>query len=271
MNYRCPLCQQTLSLQDRSFRCDNNHCFDIAKEGYVNLLPVQNKKSKSPGDSPAMMQSRRRFLQSGFYQNFAGAQQELLKKHRSEKINRIIDIGCGEAYYLEQLQNTFTDASLHGIDIAKSGARLSAKQLPNAHISVASAYSLPYFDNDFDIALSVFSPLDEQECARILKTNGLLLTAGPGPLHLKQLAAQVYNTVQEHKGMGLALNDTFELLEQKQIGYKISVNGEQALDLLTMTPYYWSCSEEKKQALLKKQNLEITLDFDLNLYKPRTD
>ena len=66
--YRCPLCQQALLLNEKSYRCENNHSFDQAKQGYVNLLPVQFKHSKEPGDNKAMVQARRAFLDKGYYQ-----------------------------------------------------------------------------------------------------------------------------------------------------------------------------------------------------------
>lgn len=43
------------------------HTFDIARQGYINLLPVQNKRRKELGDSGEMIESRRNFLSKGFY------------------------------------------------------------------------------------------------------------------------------------------------------------------------------------------------------------
>ncbi|MCV5989822.1 23S rRNA (guanine(745)-N(1))-methyltransferase, partial [Escherichia coli] len=48
MNYQCPLCHQPLSLTEKTFKCENNHQFDLAKEGYVNLMPAHHKRSKDP-------------------------------------------------------------------------------------------------------------------------------------------------------------------------------------------------------------------------------
>ena len=53
--YICPICKKSLTLKSKSYRCENNHSFDEAKEGYVNLLPVQYKHSKDPGDNKAMV------------------------------------------------------------------------------------------------------------------------------------------------------------------------------------------------------------------------
>ena len=67
MNYQCPLCHQPLTLSVKTFKCENNHQFDMAKEGYVNLMPAHHKRSKDPGDNKEMMQARRRFLEGKYY------------------------------------------------------------------------------------------------------------------------------------------------------------------------------------------------------------
>lgn len=55
MSFSCPLCHQPLSREKNSYICPLRHQFDMAKEGYVNLLPVQHKRSRDPGDSAEMM------------------------------------------------------------------------------------------------------------------------------------------------------------------------------------------------------------------------
>jgi 23S rRNA (guanine745-N1)-methyltransferase len=50
--------------------CENGHPFNIAKEGYVNLLLSHQRKSKHPGDDPDMVMARRRFFgrtEGGFF------------------------------------------------------------------------------------------------------------------------------------------------------------------------------------------------------------
>jgi len=60
----CPVCGGLLQLNPsgKSYVCQNQHSFDLAKEGYLNLLPVQYKHSKEPGDSKQMMLARREFF-----------------------------------------------------------------------------------------------------------------------------------------------------------------------------------------------------------------
>ena len=73
MNLICPICEKPLHLQARSLVCPENHSFDIARQGYVNLLPVQRRHSAHPGDTKEQVASRREFLEGGFYAPIADA------------------------------------------------------------------------------------------------------------------------------------------------------------------------------------------------------
>ena len=50
---RCPVCGGPLLLTGRSLRCARAHSFDLAKEGYAYLLPMQKKHAADPGDGKA--------------------------------------------------------------------------------------------------------------------------------------------------------------------------------------------------------------------------
>ena len=43
MDLICPICGSKLNTFDKSLVCAGHHCFDIARQGYVNLLTVQQK------------------------------------------------------------------------------------------------------------------------------------------------------------------------------------------------------------------------------------
>ena len=103
MQITCPLCQQPLTKEQRRWHCDNNHSFDIAKQGYTNLLPVQNKKSRSPGDDAEMVASRQRYLAKELYGPVATSLNGLVSDYvKAQALNQVtvIDAGCGEGYYL---------------------------------------------------------------------------------------------------------------------------------------------------------------------------
>lgn len=95
MSFTCPLCHQPLTQINNSVICPQRHQFDVAKEGYINLLPVQHKRSRDPGDSAEMMQARRAFLDAGHYQPLRDAVINLLRERLDQSATAILDIGCG--------------------------------------------------------------------------------------------------------------------------------------------------------------------------------
>ena len=269
IHYKCPICEHQLDLNQRSYKCENNHCFDLAKEGYVNLLPVQNKKSKQPGDNAEMIQARREFLQAGHYAFLAHKVAEIIEATTKARA-AFIDIGCGEGYYSEAVKNTSAGTSIHGIDISKTAVKMSAKKNSFGHFSVASAYKLPYFDAQFDCALSIFSPLSYSEAARVLKPQGVFVTVGPGPTHMRSLAEHIYQKAHTHVNKAQpSTQKPFTLEDKHRLQKNIQVKNKDLSNLLLMTPYYWSCSEETKQRIKKLDKLEIELDFEISVLKQR--
>jgi 23S rRNA (guanine745-N1)-methyltransferase len=270
MLYICPLCKTPLFQHQASkgYYCNNKHHFDLAKEGYLNLLPVQHKKSKQPGDSRAMMRSRRNFLEAGYYQLLAAALATMIDKYR--KINstmHILDMGCGEGYYCRQIEalcNNSDDLLIHGIDIAKNAILAAAKKQPHAQFIVASNKRMPYTDNYFDLLLRIYAPTNDSEIARLLKTNGLLLLVTPGPRHLWQLKEFIYKKVREHNTI-IDLPEGFNKIENQRLSYKIKPNQEQRMALLQMTPFAWRAKGEMLNNIQHAKDLEIETDFILTL------
>lgn len=111
MSFSCPLCHQPLSREKNSYICPQRHQFDMAKEGYVNLLPVQHKRSRDPGDSAEMIQARRAFLDAGHYQPLRDAIVAQLRERLDEKATAVLDIGCGEGYYTHAFADVLPEYS----------------------------------------------------------------------------------------------------------------------------------------------------------------
>ena len=78
---KCPVCDAPLINETQTLRCSNNHTFDRAKQGYVNLLLNQDKKSQHPGDTLEMVQARQRFLGLEHYFPIVQSCCELIDKH----------------------------------------------------------------------------------------------------------------------------------------------------------------------------------------------
>jgi len=276
-NFKCPSCDQALILQDdpqpRTYRCNNQHSFDLAREGYLNLLLPQHKRSRNPGDSDEMIRSRQRFLNAGYYEPLSDAIVAAVAKAASGPEQTVLDLGCGEGYYMQQLRIASATAStklkLLGMDISKFAVRLAAKRKMDARLAVDSVYNIPLFENRVDTAISVFSPISIEETARVLKPGGQLIMVGPGAEHLAGLTALIYEQSLPHGGntAGLEKASQFNFLEQIEIKQTIDVTGSDILDLLKMTPYYWHSRPEQQEMLAKLDKLETLIHFKINVYQ----
>ncbi len=277
--YRCPLCQLTLLASASGYQCTNRHQFDRAKEGYVNLLPVQQKKSLDPGDSAEMIQARRSFLEAGFYQPLSDAVNELLANVLADNGRfELLDIGCGEGYYSHRLQQYLQQqlatkhtiepptVTLFGIDISKAAIKAAAKKYRQLHFSVASSYHLPFADQSFAALLRIYAPSQNSELARVCQPNGWLCTVTPAPQHLIELKQQVYQEARLHSAE-IVEEAGFCHRQRQQLSWQWQPQSAAELaQLLQMIPLGYRFTPESKQQLLGKLPA-ITLDFYLDLYQ----
>lgn len=260
--YLCPLCQLPLALTQRQYQCANKHSFDRAKEGYVNLLPVQQKKSLDPGDNSEMMQARRAFLQAGWYARVAEQTAAML---RALQPQQLLDLGCGEGYYSGILQQQLAPQQLHGIDISKAAIRFAAKHYPQAHFAVASAYQLPFAAEQFDAIVRIYAPSLLSELQRVLKVGGHLLTVTPAPAHLLQIKQALYAEVKLHSS-DVAELAGFQHLARQQLSFTLSeLTNEDLLHLITMVPLGWKFNEETRANFIGSMPA-IQCDFYFDLY-----
>jgi 23S rRNA (guanine745-N1)-methyltransferase len=269
--YQCPLCTTELILQPsgKNYTCQQHHNFDLAKEGYLNLLPVQHKHSLEPGDNKQMLLARREFLESGYYDRMAKSVTTMIAVNfpNHQKLH-LLDLGCGEGYYSRSIATFINEQplALHGIDIAKFAIAAAAKKQPDAHFSVASMQRLPYIDRYFDLVVRIFAPSNANELNRVLKPSGLLLTVTPGPRHLWQLKEFIYTDVKEHP-LEVDLAEGFVHVATKRIQYQISPTPEQRIALLQMTPFAWRTNLNVQQSIKSPIELSIEVDFIVTLAK----
>ncbi|ROR98807.1 23S rRNA m(1)G-745 methyltransferase [Sinobacterium caligoides] len=269
MSWICPLCQSPLEHHNtqRLYRCSNNHCFDIAKEGYCNLIPVQQKNSKSPGDSKAMINARRRFLAQGYYGNLADKLTQIISAEAGGGAQTCLEVGCGEGYYLRQLGHHVPQHRYVGIDISKEAVRLAAKAATAHQYCVASSYNLPLAEGSADIIIRNFAPAPSEEIQRVLTTGGLFIVVTPGAEHLYQLRQHIYRQATLHDNPVTEV-EGFQLIEQHALRQQIDISGvDDVSALLQMTPYYWQTSSEDQQKLNELTQLQCTTDFVVSLYR----
>ncbi len=270
MAYLCPLCHQPLALNERTFKCENNHQFDMAKEGYVNLMPAHHKRSKDPGDNKEMMQARRRFLEGGHYDPMRQEVARLCAKYTEGTTHQLLDIGCGEGYYTDQVQERLhaqdNNAATFGLDISKAAIRYASKRYPDCQFSVASSHRLPFPDQSLDAILRIYAPCKAEELRRVVKDNGVVITVTPAGRHLYQLRERIYQDVRLHNEEPEAI-EGYELLLQKQLNYVMDLKNGDAFDLLQMTPFAWKATDEFRNELKSATLFQCEADFMLRVYR----
>ncbi|WP_105103673.1 23S rRNA (guanine(745)-N(1))-methyltransferase [Microbulbifer pacificus] len=272
MIWQCPHCNHPLSLEKQNWRCSNGHSFDRAKEGYVNLLPVQQKRSREPGDSAEMLSARRRFLEAGYYLPLAEAICAQLLPIAGSGAPVLLDLGCGEGYYTRMLaEGGWPFGNIFGVDIAKAGIRLAAKKQPQAHFAVASSFHLPVADGSVDALLRVFAPGPAEELVRVLKPGGVLLDVSPGPDHLWSLKSHLYDTPQQHSAPKPVSGLT--ALRESRCTFTLAIAGNETVrDFLAMTPFAWTGRADARQSLEQQGTLRLEADFLLRCFaKPAAE
>jgi 23S rRNA (guanine745-N1)-methyltransferase len=235
----------------------------MAAEGYVNLVVGKS----GSGDSPEMCRGRHEFLSAGYYRPFAEAIADEVARQGAKAV---CDAGCGEGFYLRTLRERLPDASLVGLDLAKTSIKLAARaekgrENPISY-AVAGIFDMPLPDGAFDAVLSVFAPVPEAEAHRILKKDGLLLVAHPGKDHLMGMKRLLYANPYENEEKDFAFAG-FEKLYDLRTAYCATVAKAQAENLFLMPPYFWKTSRADAAKLTAVEHLETELDFIISVYR----
>lgn len=267
----CPHCAAPLQKLEREFMCANNHHFDSAKEGYVNLLPPNEKASKDPGDSPEMITARTQFLEKGFYHPLADAVATLAIKYMPKNGN-IADVGCGQGYYTQYLYRKMLASGLHpscvGIDISKHAVRAAAKNEKDIQYAVASVIKLPLMKESIDVITNIFAPRHFPEFSRVLKPNGTILIVSPGPNHLRGLKSALLLQETPHDDATFILEEGIRLIEEKRVETSMTLEtSADILHLCMMTPFWWKMTREGRENIASLKDLTITIDCVVRVFQ----
>ena len=271
--FRCPICQASLLRDDRVYRCENRHSFDISKEGYTHLLPPNQKHSAAPGDDKGMAAARRDFLSKGYYAPLLNAlcEQILIRCGESPVL---LDTGCGEGYYTAGIYQALTSAGksprMAGIDISKFILRYAAKREKAIEWAVASSYHLPVPDESVDLLLNCFSPLALEEFLRVLKPGGAFLYVVPAAEHLWELKEVLYehpypNEEKETPYEGFAYETIVPVDASITLQSQADIHA-----LFQMTPYYWKTPKEGAERLAKLDTLTTRISFRIHVFRKQS-
>lgn len=264
MDYQCPLCAQPLRREEKRYVCPQGHSFDIARQGYINLLTVQQKHSLDPGDTRQQVLSRRAFLESGFYAPISEALNQAALDYNAQ--GEILDVGCGEGYYSARLAAAL-GVPLTGLDISKEAVRCAAGQYKAYAWLCATAAHIPVPDGSVGTLSSLFALTLPGEFRRVLRKNGLFLQVLAAEDHLLGLKSIVYDVLTHKQKDTAPALPGFALLESRQIRFDFTAEGEQIQRLFAMTPHLFRIGKAGAQRLAEATVLRDTASCVLNVYR----
>jgi 23S rRNA (guanine745-N1)-methyltransferase len=236
----------------------------VARQGYVNLLTVQQKHALAPGDTREQVLSRRAFLEAGYYTPIPKTLIETSKKNGVS--GDILDIGCGEGWYSSQLAETL-GLPLTGLDISKEAVRCAAAKYKNHQWLCATAAHIPVPDGSAGLITSLFALTLLEEFHRILAEGGLYFQVLAAQDHLLGLKGIIYDELIFRDKDSTPELPGFTRLESIPIRFTFTVEGEQIQNLFSMTPHVFRIGKAGAEALAKTERLADTASCVLNVYR----
>lgn len=289
----CPLCGGSLEGMGRSLVCvggTKKHNYDIAKEGYVNLLPPGKGKNSHTGDEAEMIRARCRFLQTGAYNNLSDEIASLIADSIDTEEVTVIDSGCGEGYHTRRFTKALADkygkrtlcaafdASKHG---AASGAKAAYREglapkegsgVPfdgncSTYFFAGNIFSLPVAYECADAVVSMFAPIAWDENRRVLKSGGVLVVAASGIDHLEEMRGVIYDEVIK-KAPDVVPAEGFTLCKKSSVRYShLLSSSEEISDLFGMTPFCYKTPREAAERLLSLDKLTVTVHTEFFVFR----
>jgi 23S rRNA (guanine745-N1)-methyltransferase len=247
-------CRLPLVREERRLVCARGHSFDIARSGYINLLQPQDRRSRTPGDTAAAVEARRRLHDSGATGPLLDAIADMAAATARDVV---LDAGCGDGFYLGSLARR-TGSSAHGVDISVPAIDAAARRYPECEWIVANADRfVPYADRSFSLLISVTGRMNQSEFRRVLREDGRLLVALAAPEDLIELRGRgrdrVARTVE-------AFAQDFTLLDRRRATATADLDAAAVHDVLLSI--YRPMRREPAGAM------RVTFSLDLLLFRP---
>jgi 23S rRNA (guanine745-N1)-methyltransferase len=260
---RCPVCAGGLEEGDGVLRCGEGHSFDIARQGYVNLVP-------GPGDTADMVEARDSFLAAGHFRRLAESLAEEARGIADQ--GAVVDLGAGTGQHLARVLDALPDRIGLALDASAPALRRAARAHPRAAAIGADAWrDLPLRDDAATVILSVFAPRNPAEMARVLAPGGALLAVTPTTRHLYELVGPLgLLSVPEDKADRLdeQLGAHFSLDDRRTVEHAMFLNREEAAQLVRMGPSAWHVDEQTvaERLALLPDPLTVTASTTLSRY-----
>ncbi len=277
-NLACPIDGLPIAAQGTVRRCAAGHSYDMAREGYCNLLVVQHKSSRDPGDGKDKIAARRRFLEAGHYEPIAARTFEVARDCMAAAAGggpfSVFDAGCGEGYYLDRLARSAAASpdsatlALAGIDVSKWAIKSAARRAVPVTWLVANNRNPPFLPASVDLIACLFGFPVWEGFKGVQKPGGHVLLVEPGADHLIELRQIIYPAVNRSPPPPLAAAEAtgYRLKREEGLRYTVTLAGTGMIqDLLAMTPHAHRVPQDRRNALAELDTLTVTVDVAFRL------
>ncbi|MEI3610564.1 putative RNA methyltransferase [Pseudogracilibacillus sp. SO10305] len=267
--FRCPICHRSMKVVDfKSLICSNNHTFDFAKQGYVNML---TRPSNQHYDKNLFEARQKIIMESNLYSSLHKKVSEIIGKHLDEfhYPTIIFDAGSGEGSHLQKIINECRDRAITGIglDIAKEGIIMASKNYHNPIWLVGDLANIPLTDQSSHVVLNILSPANYMEFKRVLAPEGIIVKIVPRPNYLKELREVIFTNSDKKaytNGETISLfKQNFQLVNNFRFSYFKELEQTELLNLIQMSPLAWNAEKEQIDSFLKLDSTGITVDLDI--------
>jgi 23S rRNA (guanine745-N1)-methyltransferase len=266
LRLRCTVrdCRAPLEPRERAYVCANGHAFDVARSGYVNLLQPQDRRSKTPGDTPEAVAARRRFLERGHAAPLVEAIVRALPLRAGESL---LDAGCGVGVHTVAFREAYGVVAC-GVDISIPAIELAARRYPGCLWLVANADRvLPFEDASLDAVTSITARLNPEEFRRVLRPDGRLLVAIPAPDDLLELREAILGDRVERDRVERTVamfSPLFTLAQHQRIRHRVRLDREAMTDVMSSS--YRGLRTRERERLERVEPMEVTLSRDLLVF-----
>jgi len=289
----CPVCGGRLQESLRTFRCPDGHAFDLAREGYLNLLPDGHGRSRRSGDTAEMLAARSRFLGQGHFDPLVGEVTRALLAEAMRVCDgrktpfTVLDAGCGEGHYLAAAAGALAEVRagmdpgsrrhaapgsavrgdarhlLMGFDLSREAVRRAARAVPSGFFFVNDVgHRICVASEGVDLILDIFAPRNPREFARVLRPGGALLVVLPGENHLREVRGRlpILEIEPEKREKTLArLTPGLQFEGERTVRHTAELGGDDLRDLVHMSPSHWHVTPEELDSMDQGEPLQVTV------------
>jgi 23S rRNA (guanine745-N1)-methyltransferase len=255
-------CAQPLAREEKRYVCARNHSFDVARSGYVNLLQPQDRRSRTPGDSAEAVAARRRFVDAGYTAPLTAAIAAAIGRAQT-----LLDAGCGEGHDLGVFRERF-GCEAHGVDISVPAIDAAARRYRSCRFVVANADRfLPYSEGSFDTITSITARINGPEFRRVLRPDGQLVIALPGPDDLVELREAILGDAKSLQ-RELAL-DGFTIVNRQRVSHVAHLEPDAIRDVMMSS--YRAMRTRERERMEKLGAMDVTLSREIWVAKLTTN